>query len=84
MPRMREDDAVRMERLQRVELLANAHEFHGLARDLANGKRGAAARIAIHLGQDHAGDAQPLVELLGGLHGVLPVIASATNRISAG
>ena len=34
-------------------------------------KRRTAAGVAIHLGQDHAGDAQALVELVGRFDGVL-------------
>ena len=63
--------AVGMERLERVELLAHAHELQRLAGDVADGERRAAARIAIHLGEDDAGDAQPLVELVGRFDGVL-------------
>ena len=64
--------AVRMERFERVEFLAHADELQRLAGDVADRKRRAAARVAIHLGQDHAGDAQPLVEFVGRFHGVLP------------
>ena len=64
-------DAVRMKRLEGVGLFADADELQRLAGDGADGKRRAAAGVAVHLGQDHAGDAQALVELVGGLHGVL-------------
>ena len=46
--------AVGMERLERVELLAHAHELQRLPGDVADRKRRAAARIAIHLGEDDA------------------------------
>ena len=63
--------AVGIERLQRVELLARAHELDRHARDLAHGKRRATTRVAIHLGQDQAGQPDRLVELVGDTHRVL-------------
>src|SRR5205807_8817527 len=48
-----------MERLEGVELLADAEEDDGGARDRANRQRGAAASIAFHLRQDHAGETEP-------------------------
>jgi len=39
---------------------------------VADGKGSAAACVAIHLGEDHARDAQPLVEFIGRFHRVLP------------
>ncbi len=60
-----------MKRLEGVRLFADADELERLPGDRANRKRRAAARIAVHLGEDHAGDAQPLVELVGRFHGVL-------------
>ena len=54
-----------MERLERVRLLADAHEGDGAARDVTDGERGAAARIAVHLGEDHRVDPDRLVELVG-------------------
>ena len=53
--------------LERVELLAGADEPDRLAGDGAHGERGAAAAVAVHPGQDHAGDADGAVELLGDL-----------------
>jgi len=44
----------------------------GLAGDLPNRERRATSRIAIHLGQHHAGERELLVELVGGLDGILP------------
>ena len=66
------DDAVGEERLERVVFFADADEFHGRAGDFADGKRRAAARVAIEFGEDHAGDAEALVKFAGGAHGVLP------------
>ena len=43
-------DAIGMERLERVILFAHADELDGLACDLADGERRAAARVAIHFG----------------------------------
>ena len=60
-----------MKRLQRIVLLAHADELDGLARDLPNGKRRAAAGVAVHLGEDHAGERKLLVELVGGAHRIL-------------
>ena len=62
MPRMRLGDALGMELLQRVDLLADADELDRLAGDGAHRQRRAAARIAVHAGQDDAGDAEALVE----------------------
>ena len=58
------DDAVGMERLEGVGLFAGADELDGLAGDVANGERRAAARVAVHLGQDHAGEAEARVKIL--------------------
>ena len=72
MPRMRPTMRSGIERLERVVFFADAHELHRRAGDLADGKRRAAARVAIHFGEDHAGDAQALVKFAGGAHRVLP------------
>ncbi len=64
-------DAVGMEGLDGVVLFADAQELDGLAGDVADGQRRAAAGIAVHLGQHHAGEGQLVVELLGGVDGVL-------------
>ena len=50
------DDAIGMERLEGVRLFAHADELDGLAGDVANRERRAAAGVAVHLGQDHAGE----------------------------
>ncbi len=63
--------AVGIERFQRVELLAHAHEFKGLTGDVADRNCAAAAGVAVHLGQDYAGDAEALVEFIGGFDGIL-------------
>ena len=46
--------AIGIERLQRIGLLAHAHELDGLAGHLAHRKRAAATGIAVELGDDHA------------------------------
>ena len=64
-------DAARVEVLERVPLLADAHQLDRLAGDGAHGQRGAAAAVAVDAGQHDAGDADPGVEGLGGVDGVL-------------
>src|SRR5262249_43908304 len=70
------EDAARQplwaELLELVERLPHAEELDGLARDLLDGQSGAAARIAIQLGQNHAVEIQSLVERLGGFNRRLP------------
>ena len=61
-----------MEGFERVVLLADADELDGLARDLADGKRCAAAGVAVHFCKHHAGERELLVELVGGTDRVLP------------
>ena len=56
---------VGMERLQRVELLAHADVLDRRVGDAVDGERRAAAGVAVHLGEDHAGDAEGVVEALG-------------------
>ena len=64
-------DALGMEVLQRIELLAGAGELDRGTRDVAHRQRGAAAGVAVHAGHDDAGDADRLVERLGGVDRVL-------------
>ena len=56
--------AVRMERFERLELLAEADELDGHARHGLDGKRRAAARIAVELRHDDAVEAERLIEAL--------------------
>ena len=56
---------VGMEVLELVELLADRDELDRLAGDGANGERGAAARVAVQLGQHDAVEGDPLEERLG-------------------
>ena len=55
-------DARGMEVLQRVHLLAGAHQLDRLAGDRAHRQRGAAAAVAVDAGQHDAGEADALVE----------------------
>ena len=57
--------AIGHERLELIELLADAGELDRTLRDLAHRERRAAARVAIELGQNDAGDAQRLVKMRG-------------------
>ncbi len=66
------DDALRIKRVERVVFFARAHELHRRARHLADGKRRAAARVAVELRQDDAGQAEPLVKFARGADRVLP------------
>ena len=52
-----------MEFLQRVHFLAGADQLDRLAGDRPHGKRRAAAAVAVHAGQDKAGNADALVEI---------------------
>ena len=65
------DDAVGVEGLEGVGFFAGAEELDGGAGDLADGEGGAAAGVAVHLGEDGAGDGEEVVEGLGGVDGVL-------------
>src|SRR5437868_3206172 len=53
-------DAVGLERLQGVELLAHAHELDRPARDRPHGERSAASRVAVDPRQYDPRDAHPL------------------------
>ena len=63
--------AVGMERLERVELLADAGEEDRQARDFLDRQRGAAACVAVELGQDDAGERDGLGKRLGNVHRLL-------------
>ena len=60
-----------MEILDRVHLLADAEELDRLAGDRTHRQRRAAAPVAVHAGEHDAGEADPLVEVLGEVDGVL-------------
>ncbi len=65
------DDAVGVEGLEGVGLFAGAEELDGGSGDVADGEGSAAAGVAVHLGEDGAGDGEEIVEGLGGVDGVL-------------
>ena len=65
-------DAVRVERLQVLQPLAAADKRDRHADDADDRQRRAAARVAVHLRQHDAGDADPPVEFTGALDRVLP------------
>ena len=54
--------AVGVERLELVELLAGTREQDRLADDFLHRQRGTTARVAVDLGEDHAVEADRLVE----------------------
>ncbi|CAI8697549.1 hypothetical protein EMIT0111MI5_60374 [Burkholderia sp. IT-111MI5] len=62
---------VGVEHLEAVELFGDTDELDRLARDVAHRQRGAAARIAVELGQHDAGERQRVVERLRGVDRVL-------------
>jgi len=59
------------ELLELVQRLAHADELDGLARDLLDGERGAAAGVPVQLGENEAGEIQPPIELGRRPHRVL-------------
>ena len=65
-------DAVRPERLERVQRLARADVLDRRLRRGVDRERRAAAGVAVHLRQHHAGDAEGVVEPLRDADGVLP------------
>jgi hypothetical protein len=68
---MREASPFGPELLELVERLAHAEELDGLAGDLLDGERGAAAGVAVELRQDEAVEGEAPVELGRGAHRVL-------------
>ena len=58
------NDAVRMKWFERVRLLAHADKLDRLPCDMANRKRRAAARVAIHLRQNHARQPKTRMKIL--------------------
>jgi hypothetical protein len=64
-------DAVGVEGLERVGALADADELDRLAGDGAHREGRTAAAVAVHPGQDDAGEADAGVEVLRGVDGVL-------------
>jgi hypothetical protein len=71
MPRIRPGEAVGVEQVEVLELLARRREGDRAAHDLLDRQRGAAAGIAVELGEDHAVELEGRVERLGDGDGVL-------------
>ena len=65
------DDAVGVEGFEGVGLLSSSQKFYGCSRHVTDGEGSAAAGVAVHLGEDGAGDGEQIVEGLGGVDGVL-------------
>ena len=63
--------ALGMERLEFVQLFAGAHELDGLAGDGLHAQRRAAARVAVELCEDRAGDLQRGIKMRGDVDGFL-------------
>ena len=61
-----------MKRLERIVFFADADELDGLSGDLADGERRATASVAIHFGEDYAGECELLVKFVSGVDGILP------------
>ena len=61
-----------MKRFQRVIFFAHANELNRLAGDAADAECRAATRVAIELGQYHAGERELLVKFLRRAHRILP------------
>ena len=68
---MREATALGLEQLERLGLLAGADEQDGLAGHLTHRQCRAAAGIAVGLGENHAGEAQGIVERPRRVDGIL-------------
>jgi hypothetical protein len=73
-----------MEILERVRLLADADVLDRLLQHAVDRERRTAARIAVHLREDDAGDVETRVEALRDLHGVLARHAVGDEQISSG
>ena len=60
-----------MEHVDGLHLLARTHKLDGLGDDGTDGQGSTTAGVTVELGQHHAVEVQTVVELLGGVHGVL-------------
>ena len=60
-----------MKWFQRIVFFAHADELDRLSGHLANGERGPAASVAIHLCKHNAGERELLMELVGRADGIL-------------
>src|SRR5207237_10896106 len=64
-------NAVGMERLERVILLADTDELDGLTCDLTDRQRSPTASVAVHLCQHDSGERKLFVKFIGRADGVL-------------
>lgn len=64
-------EAVGVEGLEGIGFFADADELDGDAGDGADAEGGAAAGVAVHFREDEPGGADALVELFGGIDGIL-------------
>src|SRR5580765_4124972 len=65
------DDALGIETFEGVVFFAKADELYGGAGNFGDGKRRAAASVAVKFGENDAGEAEALVEFAGGADRVL-------------
>ena len=65
-------DTFSLEGFQRIHLFAKTDEADRLAGDGAHRQRSTTATVAVHPGEDHAGNADFGVELGGDVDGILP------------
>src|SRR6266571_7344001 len=61
-------EAVWIERLQSIGFFADAHKFDRYACNGTNGEGGTAPGVTIHFGQDHAGERDGFVKVVGYAH----------------
>ncbi|CAE6947305.1 conserved protein of unknown function [Ectopseudomonas oleovorans] len=64
-------DTIRVERLERITLLAHTDELDRFAGDMSHRQRGTATGVAVDLGQHHAGQRQRVTERLGRVGSIL-------------
>src|SRR4030095_3521374 len=65
------NDSLRVKAFESVVFFPQADEFYGRAADFADGKRRAAACVAVKFGEDDAGEPEALVKCTGGANSVL-------------
>jgi hypothetical protein len=70
-----------VEEVEVLELLAGGGEGDGLADDLLDRQGGAAAGVAVELGEDDAVEGEGLVEASATVTASWPVMASTTRNV---
>src|SRR5205814_5706540 len=65
------DDSLRIKTFEGVVFFAEPDKLYRRAADFADGKRSAAAGIAVQLGQNDSGETETFVKFSGGADGVL-------------